>query len=98
MNNHPWILAIAALGLTACTQTTGPDRVSESTTPQPSPGRTCDVSLVDKIGDPITSVRVPAGNNYRVIRQNDVLTTDFLETRTNIGLNTDETIKSVYCG
>ncbi|MEM0899310.1 MAG: I78 family peptidase inhibitor [Pseudomonadota bacterium] len=97
------VVAIATFALSACTQTTSnggsPAPVSTGPAPvTPSPGRTCDVSLVDSIGEPITTVRVPNNANYRVIRPNDVLTTDFVETRTNVDLDTDDTIKSVYCG
>lgn len=103
MRAHTLFAAAATLALVACSQTGGETQPPSSapTTPPPvtaSPGQTCDTSLIDNIGAPISSVRVPNNANYRVIRPNDVLTLDARETRTNIDLNADDTIAAVYCG
>lgn len=101
MKLNALLIATACLGLVACSQT-GSSTPAQTQTPpaaaQPSPGRTCDVSLIDSIGAPIASVSVPNNANYRIIRPNDVLTLDARETRTNIDLNADDTIAAVYCG
>lgn len=101
MKQNIFLLVAASAALAACSQTTTTTPAAEANAPaavQPSPGRTCDVSLIDAIGSPISSVNVPNNANYRIVRANDVLTQDARETRTNIDLNADETIASVYCG
>ncbi|MGB7432924.1 MAG: hypothetical protein WA921_10710 [Ahrensia sp.] len=104
MRSQIVLATAAALSVAACTQ---PAPSTQLPTPaaspapavvQPSPGRTCDVSLIDSIGQPISSVRVPDNGNYRIIRPNDFATADASETRTNIDLNADDTIAAVYCG
>lgn len=88
------------IGLAACSQTGGevPPASSAPVPVEPSPGQTCNTSLVDKIGEPVASAGVPNNRNFRIVQPNSIITQDFVETRTNIELNEDGTIKSVYCG
>lgn len=103
MKPHLVFVAIATLALTACSQTGGetPSSSPAPATPAavtPSPGQTCDTSLIDKIGEPVTAAGVPNNSNYRIVRPNQVITQDFVETRTNVDIDDEGLINSVYCG
>lgn len=100
---HIFFAAAATLALAACSQTGGdtpPSSASPTTPPPvtPSPGQTCDTSIIDKIGEPVTSAGVPNNRNYRIVRPNQVITQDFVETRTNVDVDDEGLINSVYCG
>lgn len=104
--NRTITLIVAAIAVSACQQSTtgaqppAADTASSQTIQPPSatPDTTCDTSLIDRIGEPISSIRVPDNERYRVLGPNDFATTDFVETRTNIDVDADGNIKAVYCG
>ncbi|MEM1377121.1 MAG: I78 family peptidase inhibitor [Pseudomonadota bacterium] len=101
------IMAGMAL-LTACQQTTGSNgtspspatnnRATDGQDPSLTPDTTCDTSLIDRIGEPASSLNLPSNGNYRVFGPTDAVTTDFVETRTNIDVDSDGNIKAVFCG
>ncbi|MEM9350960.1 MAG: I78 family peptidase inhibitor [Pseudomonadota bacterium] len=97
---------LALIALSACAPQTGPTSGADGepvliTTARPdSAGSECQAdrfqSLVGKTHDDLLKTQILGP--VRIIRPNQAVTMDFIATRLNIELNSEEVVTRVYCG
>lgn len=101
---------IAALWLAACAPTAPDDTVpTDPDRPAPGPSETggeglAEVELCDAedyrqlIGSAVAATSFPQGPNLRVFSLTDIVTQEYLPSRTNVVYDNSGTIVRVYCG